>query len=174
MHWIIYRHVGWTGLGWIDGQKSPVFRRGKPDSPGYYTVSVCPINKPNVTWDWIHLKRWCSVAQCDRQTDRQILCPPVRPCLSSSSLTAHLIAPDSVNTFYMTSSCSSAWSHPVEEDALGSVGLIVSTRLVPADRHITAVSRLHSFVRSSVITHSIQITSLAAGSLTADNNSMYD
>ena len=25
----LYRHDGWAGLGWIDGQKSPVFRRGK-------------------------------------------------------------------------------------------------------------------------------------------------
>jgi len=29
MHGIIYRHIGRTGLGWIDGQKSRVFRRGK-------------------------------------------------------------------------------------------------------------------------------------------------
>jgi len=29
VHGIIYRHIGRTGLGWIDGQKSPVFRRGK-------------------------------------------------------------------------------------------------------------------------------------------------
>ena len=28
MHGIIYRHIGRTGLGWIDGQKSSVFRRG--------------------------------------------------------------------------------------------------------------------------------------------------
>ena len=33
MHGIIYRHIGRTGLGWIDRQKSPVFRRGKSDSP---------------------------------------------------------------------------------------------------------------------------------------------
>ena len=51
MHGIIYRHVGWTGLGWIDGQKSPVFLRGKSGSPSYYTVSVCPIIKPNVMWE---------------------------------------------------------------------------------------------------------------------------
>ena len=28
-HAIIYRHIGRTGLGWIDGQKSPVFCRRK-------------------------------------------------------------------------------------------------------------------------------------------------
>ena len=33
MHGIIYRHIGRTGLGWIDGQKSPVFRRGKSGNP---------------------------------------------------------------------------------------------------------------------------------------------
>ena len=33
MHGIIYRHIGQTGLGWIDGQKSPVFRRGKSGNP---------------------------------------------------------------------------------------------------------------------------------------------
>jgi len=33
MHGIIYRHIGRTGLGWIDGQKYPVFRRGKSGSP---------------------------------------------------------------------------------------------------------------------------------------------
>jgi len=33
MHGIIYRHIGRTGLGWIDRQKSPVFRPGKSDSP---------------------------------------------------------------------------------------------------------------------------------------------
>ena len=38
MHRIIglYRHIGRTGLGRIDGQKSPVFRRrisGKPNAP---------------------------------------------------------------------------------------------------------------------------------------------
>ena len=160
MHGIIYRHVGWTGLGWIDGQKSPVFRREKPDSPGYYTVSACPINKPNVTWEWIHLKRWCSVAQCDRQTDRQILCPPVRPCLSSSSLTAHLIAPDSVNTFYMTSSCSSAWSHPVEEDALGLRG---SHRLDATSSSWSAhnSSLPAAFIRSFISHHSLNTNHIA-------------
>ena len=25
MHGIIYRHIGWTGLGWIDGQNLPYF-----------------------------------------------------------------------------------------------------------------------------------------------------
>jgi len=29
MHGIIYQHIGQTGLGWIDRQQSPVFRRGK-------------------------------------------------------------------------------------------------------------------------------------------------
>ena len=35
MHGIIglYRHIGRTGLGWIDEQKSPVFRRGKSGNP---------------------------------------------------------------------------------------------------------------------------------------------
>ena len=33
MHGIIYRHIGRTGLGWIDGQKYPVFRRGKSGNP---------------------------------------------------------------------------------------------------------------------------------------------
>jgi len=35
MHGIrsIYRHIGRTGLGWIDGQKSAVFRRGKSGNP---------------------------------------------------------------------------------------------------------------------------------------------
>ena len=30
---IIYRHIGRTGLRWIDGQKSPVFRLGKSGNP---------------------------------------------------------------------------------------------------------------------------------------------
>jgi len=29
----IYRRIERTGLGWIDGQKSPVFRRGKSGNP---------------------------------------------------------------------------------------------------------------------------------------------
>jgi len=33
MHEIIYRHIGRTGLERIDGQKSPVFRRGKSGNP---------------------------------------------------------------------------------------------------------------------------------------------
>jgi len=33
MHGIIYRHNGRTGLGWIDGKKSLVFRRGKSGNP---------------------------------------------------------------------------------------------------------------------------------------------
>jgi len=35
MRGIIYGHIGRTGLGWIDGQKSPVFRRGKSGSPNW-------------------------------------------------------------------------------------------------------------------------------------------
>ena len=35
MRGIIYGHIGQTGLGWIDGQKSPVFRRGKSGSPNW-------------------------------------------------------------------------------------------------------------------------------------------
>ena len=38
MHGIIYRHIGRTGLRWIDGQKSPVFRRGKSGNPIYQCV----------------------------------------------------------------------------------------------------------------------------------------
>jgi len=38
MHGIIYRHIGRTGLGWIDGQKSPVFRRGKSGNPIFVVV----------------------------------------------------------------------------------------------------------------------------------------
>ena len=33
MHGIISRHIGRTGLGWIDGQKSPVFHCGKSGNP---------------------------------------------------------------------------------------------------------------------------------------------
>ena len=39
-HGIIYRHIGRTGLGWIDGQKSPVFRRGKSGNPTDITSPV--------------------------------------------------------------------------------------------------------------------------------------
>jgi len=35
MHGFIHRHIGRTGLGWIDGQKSPVFRRGKSGNPSW-------------------------------------------------------------------------------------------------------------------------------------------
>jgi len=41
MHGIIYRHIGRTGLGWINGQKSPAFRRGKSGSPSVL-CSKCP------------------------------------------------------------------------------------------------------------------------------------
>ena len=40
MHGIIYRHIRRTGLGWIDGQKSPVFRRGKSGNPTLYTIRL--------------------------------------------------------------------------------------------------------------------------------------
>jgi len=34
----IHRPIGRTGLGWIDGQKSPVFRRGKFGNPTHYSL----------------------------------------------------------------------------------------------------------------------------------------
>ena len=40
MHGIMYRHIGRTGLGWIDRQKSPVFRRGKSGHPSVRTGSL--------------------------------------------------------------------------------------------------------------------------------------
>ena len=40
MHGIIYRHIGRTGLGWIDRQKSPVFRRGKSGNPTTRVLNV--------------------------------------------------------------------------------------------------------------------------------------
>ena len=33
VHGIIYRHIGWTGLAWIDEHKSPVFHCGKSGNP---------------------------------------------------------------------------------------------------------------------------------------------
>jgi len=45
MHGIIYRHIGRAGLGWVDGQKSPVFRRGKSGNPSciafFKNVNAC-------------------------------------------------------------------------------------------------------------------------------------
>ena len=41
MHGIIYRHIGRTGLGWIDGQKSPVFPRGKSGNPKCKICACC-------------------------------------------------------------------------------------------------------------------------------------
>jgi len=40
MHGIIYRHIGQTGLGWIDGRKSPVFRRGKYGNPNHEVMEI--------------------------------------------------------------------------------------------------------------------------------------
>ena len=42
MHGIIYRHIGRTGLGWIDGQNSPVFRRGKSGNPKWEVSRQSP------------------------------------------------------------------------------------------------------------------------------------
>jgi len=42
---IIYRHIGRTGLGWMDGQKSPVFRlSGKSGNPIYR--AACGMTPP--------------------------------------------------------------------------------------------------------------------------------
>ena len=42
---IIYRHIGRTGLGWTDGQKSPVFRlSGKSGNPTYR--AACGMTPP--------------------------------------------------------------------------------------------------------------------------------
>ena len=55
MHGIIYRHIGRTGLERIDGQKSPVFRRGKSGNPSAviksrgieYRVPKCKVRVKN-------------------------------------------------------------------------------------------------------------------------------
>ena len=41
MHGIIYRHIGRTELEWIDGQKSPAFRRGKSGNSTAPTSTWC-------------------------------------------------------------------------------------------------------------------------------------
>ena len=53
MHGIIYRHIGRTGLGWIDGQKSPVFRRGKPGNPIFTRATA----GNDITYDW-YVEEW--------------------------------------------------------------------------------------------------------------------
>jgi len=54
MHGIIYRHIGRTGIGWIDGQKSPVIRRGKSGNP---SLGICLLQCSKFCF--------CSCSLCD-------------------------------------------------------------------------------------------------------------